>query len=84
MIIGFSVAYNSKNKVIYDNDTKIIARQINPYLIDGDLTFIDSRSKTCLSSLTNGVWQQTNRWEVIFLTPEEKMNLLRNILKLNQ
>ena len=46
VIIGFSVSDNSKNKVIYDNETKIIAQQINPYLIDGDIIFIDSRSKS--------------------------------------
>ena len=45
VIIGFSVSDNPKNKIIYDDKTKIIAKQINPYLIDGDLIFIDSRTK---------------------------------------
>lgn len=31
VIIGFSISDNPKNKVIYDDKTKIITKQINPY-----------------------------------------------------
>ena len=77
MIIGFSVAYNSKNKVIYDNDTKIIARQINPYLIDGDLTFIDSRSKPVCQVLPMVYGSKPTDGGYLFLTPEEKNELIK-------
>ena len=77
VIIGFSVADNSKNKVIYDNDTKIIARQINPYLIDGDLTFIDSRSKPVCQVLPMVYGSKPTDGGYLFLTPEEKNELIQ-------
>lgn len=77
VIIGFSAADNSKNKVIYDNDTKIIARQINPYLIDGDLTFIDSRSKPVCQVLQMVYGSKPTDGGYLFLTPEEKNKLIK-------
>ena len=45
VIVGFSVAPNDKPKIIYDGDQKIIANNINPYLLDAPNTLIESRSK---------------------------------------
>ncbi len=45
VIIGFSVAPNSKDKVIYSSDRVQIAKNINGYLIDADNVFIESRNK---------------------------------------
>ncbi|MDE6727530.1 MAG: methylase [Oscillospiraceae bacterium] len=45
VIIGFSSAANDKAKVIYDGDSKIMAQNINGYLVDAPNVFIDSRNK---------------------------------------
>lgn len=45
VIIGFSVAPNNKEKVIYTSDRAQKARNINAYLIDADNVFVESRNK---------------------------------------
>ncbi len=44
VIIGFSVAPNSKQKVIYSSDRPQIAENINGYLLNGANVFIENRS----------------------------------------
>ena len=77
VIIGFSVLDNSKNKVIYDNETKIIVQQINPYLIDGDLIFIDSRSKPICKVLPMVYGSKPTDGGYLFLTLQEKNELIK-------
>lgn len=72
VIIGLSVSDNSKNKVIYDNETKIIAQQINPYLIDGDIIFIDSRSKSICKVLPMVYGSKPTDGGYLFLNSKEK------------
>ncbi len=45
VIIGFSTAENSKDKIIYSSDRAQIAKNINGYLIDADNVFVGSRNK---------------------------------------
>lgn len=45
VIIGFSIAKNSKEKRIYEGDTFTVAKNINGYLIDFDSVFIENRNK---------------------------------------
>lgn len=45
VIVGFSTAFNSKEKVIYSSDRPQIANNINGYLLDADNVFVESRSK---------------------------------------
>ncbi len=45
VIVGFSTCLTEKPKIIYNNDRPIIAKNINPYLIDADNIFIDNRGK---------------------------------------
>lgn len=45
VIIGFSVAPNTKGKVIYDSEMPVAAENINPYLFDGENILIETRSK---------------------------------------
>ena len=45
VIIGFSVAPNSKDKIIYSSDRAQIAKNINGYLIDAYDIFVESRNK---------------------------------------
>ena len=45
VIVGFSVAPNSKPKVIFTSDRPQIAKNINGYLLDADNIFVESRNK---------------------------------------
>lgn len=44
VIVGFSQAENDKKRILFDNGTSLICSQINPYLVEGEATFISSRS----------------------------------------
>ena len=43
VIVGFSYAHNPKPKIIFDGDKKIIASNINAYLLDAPNIFVESR-----------------------------------------
>ncbi len=45
IIVGFSCANNTKDKIIFDNGQQIKANNINAYLIDAPDEFIESRNK---------------------------------------
>ena len=45
VVIGFSCEPNDKDKKIFDGDNFTLVQNINPYLIDGEIIFIKSRSK---------------------------------------
>lgn len=45
VIIGFSCGNNTKVKIIFDDDKKIVAKNINPYLIDAPDVFVKSRKE---------------------------------------
>ena len=77
VIIGFSVSDNPKNKVVYDDKTKIIAKQINPYLIDGDLIFIDSRTKAICEVSPMVYGSKPTDGGYLFLTLQEKDELIK-------
>ena len=77
VIIGFSVSDNPKNKIIYDDKTKIIAKQINPYLIDGDLIFIDSRTKAICEVSPMVYGSKPTDGGYLFLTLQEKDELIK-------
>lgn len=77
VIIGFSISDNPKNKVIYDDKTKIITKQINPYLIDGDLTFIDSRTNPICRVSPMVYGSKPTDGGYLFLTLQEKNELIK-------
>lgn len=43
VIVGFSCAFNSKSKIIYSDNQKLISDNINGYLLDAPPVFINSR-----------------------------------------
>lgn len=45
VIVGFSIAPNAKNKLIYTSERPLIVKNINAYLLDGDDIFITGRTK---------------------------------------
>ena len=47
VIIGFSTSFNTKQKIIFDGEEKIVAQNINFYLQDGATVFIESRTRGC-------------------------------------
>ena len=78
VIIGFSSLYNCKNKYIYDGKEKLIAKKINPYLLDGDNILVKSvhkplsknRNEMCLGSLARDEGHLSN------YTQEEYINII--------
>jgi len=80
VIIGFSMKYyNLKEKYIFtENGDKIIANNINPYLIDSDNIFIDSRSTPIckVKSMTDGNVPIDGNW--LKLEPEEYSDFVSN------
>jgi len=44
VVVGFSCAPNPKPKIIFEDDNKIAAQNINAYLVDGDDIFVESRN----------------------------------------
>jgi len=44
VIVGFSAAYSGE-KMIFDGEERIIAKNINPYLVDAPNVFVESRRK---------------------------------------
>ena len=45
VIVGFSSAPNDKPKIIFDSDKKIVAQNINAYLLDAPNILVESRPK---------------------------------------
>lgn len=76
VIIGFSVSDDS-NRVIYDGERKVIASNINGYLIDSDDVFIESRNKPICNvpHMLNG--GKPTEGGFLILTEDEKRHLLQ-------
>ena len=64
VIVGFSDAPNNTDKIIFDGSTKKVVENINPYLIEAPMVFIDSRKKAYIQSPRNGIRKQANRWRL--------------------
>lgn len=45
VIVGFSIADNTADRRIFDNGTDKVVKNINPFLIDAPIIFIENRSK---------------------------------------
>lgn len=78
VIVGFSVACNNKDKIIYSAERPQIVEHINAYLLDGDDVFIMSRSKPLcnVSEIRKGN-QPTDGGNLI-IEAEEIENFLQN------
>ncbi len=55
VIIGFSVAPNSKQKILYTAENRLIVSNINAYLVDADNIFVESRNKPLCDVPTIGI-----------------------------
>ncbi|MBQ6171171.1 MAG: class I SAM-dependent DNA methyltransferase [Clostridia bacterium] len=77
VIVGFSVAENKANKVIYDNGTVKIANNINGYLIDADNIVIESRAKPLCNIPEIGIGNQPIDDGNYLFTEEEKEEFIK-------
>ncbi len=78
VIVGFSIAPNNKEKVLFEGDERKIATNINPYLVDFDTIFIEGRSKPIcdVSVMLNG--GKPTEGGYLILSEEEKNELLKS------
>ena len=79
VIIGFSHAPSGRRKIIFDGERKLVARNINAYLLDAPDVFIRSRSKPLCNDaprVTKG--NQPTDGGNLLLTCEERERLLRD------
>ncbi|MBQ7265308.1 MAG: class I SAM-dependent DNA methyltransferase [Firmicutes bacterium] len=77
IIVGFSIANNIKNKILFDDGIGKIVGNINPYLIPSDNIFVESRGKSIckVPNICKGFQATDNGY--LILTKEEKDNLIR-------
>ena len=79
VVVGFSVAPNDQPKIIFDGDKKIIAENINPYLVDAPDILIESRAKPLnpnIPMMTKG--NQPSDGGNLILSVEERSQLLKS------
>lgn len=77
VIVGFSASENKREKIIRDGNSVIKVMRINPYLVEADNIFIESRSAPLcdVKSLLNG--GKPTEGGFLILTEEEKTLLLK-------
>ena len=78
VIIGFSCSPNDKPKIIFDGDKKIIANNINAYLLDAPNILVESRNKHLqdgLPEISNGFKAADNGY--LILSPEEYDDMIK-------
>ncbi len=78
VIIGFSVAPSDRPRIIFDGDQKIIASNINGYLLDAPNVFIQNRGKPLTPALPKMMkGSQPTDGGHLLLTVEERNELIR-------
>ena len=76
VIVGFSSSVNKKERRIYDAGTSIIADNINPYLVDSNDVFIESRKKPLCNVSEMVYGNKPTDGGFLFLTPDDRKNLI--------
>jgi hypothetical protein len=77
VIVGFSIAPNSKPKQIYDGGRAQVASNINGYLIDTENVFVESRSKAICDVPNIGIGNKPIDGGNYLFTNEEKEEFLK-------
>ncbi len=77
VIVGFSVAPNSKERLLFDNGQSKVTKNINAYLVNADNIFIENRTKPIcdVPIVQNG--GKPAEGGFLILTEEEKNELLK-------
>ena len=76
VIIGFSVAHNSRTKIIYSSERPQIVDNINAYLMNADDLFIEKRSKPICKCDLMTYGSEPREGGYLLLTEEERQFLL--------
>ena len=77
VIIGFSIAPNLKEKVLFNGDRRSIVKNINAYLIDADNIFIESRNTPICHVPKIGIGNKPIDGGNYLFTEEEKNEFIR-------
>jgi len=77
VIIGFSCTENNKPKTIYDGENRIVASNINAYLIDADDFFVESRQHPLCEVPEIGIGNKPIDGGFYLFTEEEKNEFLK-------
>lgn len=77
VIIGFSTMSNRKNKVIYVSERPTIVNNINPYLLDTENVFIESRSKSLCDVPQIGIGNKPIDGGYYLFTEDEKVEFIK-------
>ena len=76
VIIGFSCAISTKERILYTDERSQVARNINAYLLDADNTFVESRSKPICNVPEIGMGNQPIDNGNYLFTMDEKREFL--------
>lgn len=77
VIIGLSVAENSKSRVIYSSGRAQIAKNINGYLLDADNIFVESRSRPICDVPETGIGNKPIDGGNYLFTEDEMREFIR-------
>lgn len=77
VIIGFSIAPNLKEKVLFNGDRRSIVKNINAYLIDADNIFIESRNTPICHVPKIGIGNKPIDGGNYLFTEDEKNEFIR-------
>ena len=83
VVIGFTLVDSDSPKFLFDEDTKVIATNINPYLIDAPNIIVESRSKPLenVPAIVNG--SKATDGGFLFLSSQERNDVLASEPKLD-
>ena len=77
VIIGFGIGDSHKDKIIFTEGIKKIAKQINPYLIDADTVFIEKRNKPICKCEQMVYGSEARDGGYLILSEDERVELLK-------
>ncbi len=77
VVVGFSKAPNSKQKIIFDGEEFIEAENINAYLIDGENVFVESRNEPLCAVPEIGIGNKPIDDGNYLFTPDELEDFLK-------
>lgn len=78
VIVGFSIALNTKKRILYSSDRFQIVDNINPYLVDAPDIFVESRNKPICDIPEMVYGNKPTDGGFLFLTKEEKEEAIKN------
>ena len=84
VIIGFSQAPNNSEKIIFNGENKIAAKNINAYLVDAPDIFVEARSKPLCNELLMTYGNKPSDGGNLILSQDERDELIKNDPKIER